>query len=85
MFARFLFGVLLLTLAVVITVTGLADLGVFLLFGSSSTLSQQIANSVDQTSGLMLFLFGSGLTLGMLATHFTGFRMPRPPKSDPQP
>lgn len=77
---RFLFGVLVLSLGVMIAVIGLVDLGVYLMFGTSSTLSQNIANSVDQTSGLMAFLFGCGLTLGMLVTHFTGFRMPRPPR-----
>lgn len=75
---RFLFGVLLLTLAVTLTVLGLTDLGVYLIFGSSSTLSQHIADSVDQTCGLMLFFFGSVLTIGLLVNHFTGFRMTRP-------
>jgi hypothetical protein len=80
MTSRFLFGVLLLALSVTLSVLGLVDLGLYLIRGSSFTLSQEIAKSVDQTSGLMLFLFGSGLTLGLLTTHFTGFRMTRPPR-----
>ena len=48
MSTRFGFGVLLLALGVVIAVIGLLDL------------SQEIADAVDKTSGLMLFLFGSG-------------------------
>lgn len=82
MSTRFGFGVLLLALGVVIAVIGLLDLGVYLTCGVSSTLSQEIADAVDQTSGLMLFFFGSGLTLGLLTTHFTGFRMTRPAKSE---
>jgi hypothetical protein len=77
--SRFVFGVLLLTLGVGILTTGLLDLGMYLAYGSSSTLSQHIANSVDQSAGMMLVIGGGCFTLGMLATHFTSFRM-RPVK-----
>lgn len=74
---RLLWGSILLTLGIAVAVTGLIDLGCLLMFGASSTLSQQLANSVDQSAGVLLVTNGLSFVAGMLATHFTGFRMDR--------
>lgn len=72
---RFLWGSILLAFGIGVAVFGLIDLGCLLLFGSASTLSQHLANSVDQSAGVLLVTNGLSFTAGMLATHFTGFRM----------
>lgn len=72
-----LWGSVLLALGVSVAVVGLIDLGCLLLVGSSSTLSQQLANSVDQSAGVLLVTNGVSFVGGMLATHFTDFRMDR--------
>ena len=72
---RLLWGSVLLTLGIFIAVAGLIDLACLLLFGASCTLSQQRANSVDQSAGVLLVTNGLSFVAGMLATHFTGFRM----------
>lgn len=72
---RFIWGSLLLVLAMVVSLIGLIDLGVFLLLGSGSTLSQHIADSIPQTAGAFLLTNGLSFIAGMLATHFTSFRM----------
>lgn len=72
---RMMWGSLLLTLAMVVVVIGLVDLGVFLLLGTPSTLSQHIADSVGQTAGAFLVTNGLSFVAGMLATHFTDFRV----------
>lgn len=74
---RLIWGSLLLALGVGVAVMGLVDLGCLLLFGASSTLSQQLANSVDQSAGVLLVTNGLSFVAGMLATHFTEFRMVR--------
>lgn len=72
---RFLWGSLLLVLAITVTIIGMIDLGVFLLLGSGATLSQHIADSVPHTAGGFLVTNGLSFIAGMLATHFTSFRM----------
>ncbi len=75
---RFIYGVLLLTLAIVVSVLGLLDLSMFLMFGSASTLSEAIAAACEVGSGavgLLTFTHAASFALGMLATHFTRFRM----------
>ncbi len=47
---RLLWGSVLLSLGLFVAVAGMLDLGCFLLLGSSSTLSQQLADSVDQSA-----------------------------------
>lgn len=74
---KLLWGSILLALGIAVAVTGLVDLGCLLLFGASATLSQQLANSVDQSAGVLLVTNGLSFVAGMLATHFTGFRMDR--------
>lgn len=75
----FLFGVLLFSLAVHVAVIGLLDLGIFLIWGEQWTLSRQISNwaRIDRPGllALVLWLTGSAFVLGMLAGHFTNFRM----------
>lgn len=81
---RFLWGSVLLALGITVAVAGLIDLGCLLLFGSASTLSQQLADSVDQSAGVLLVTSGLSFVAGMLATHFTNFRMDRTKKADGQ-
>lgn len=76
--ARFVYGVLLLTLAIVVSVIGLVDLSMYLLHGSASTLSEAIADAAGMgpgAVGTLTFTHGASFVLGMLATHFTRFRM----------
>lgn len=72
---KFWFGILLFSLGVLVAVIGLLDLGIVLMFGTGFSLSQEIANTVDQSAGVLLFVGGGCFTMGMLATHFTDFRM----------
>ena len=72
---KLLWGSLLLVLGLTIAVIGLIDLGVFLLMGSTSTLSQSIAETVGHTAGAFLATNGFSFVAGMLATHFTDFRI----------
>lgn len=74
---RLVWGSVLLALGLMVAVAGLLDLGCFLLFGSASTLSQHLADSVDQSAGVLLVTNGLSFVAGMLATHFTDFRMSR--------
>lgn len=80
---RLMWGSVLLAMGVCVAVAGILDLGCFLLFGSASTLSQHLANSVDQSAGVLLVTNGLSFVTGMLATHFTGFRMTRTDKTNP--
>jgi len=80
---RLLWGSVLLALGLTVAVAGMLDLGCFLLFGSASTLSQQLADSVDQSAGVLLVTNGLSFVAGMLATHFTDFRMQRTEKNKP--
>lgn len=79
---RLMWGSVLLALGLTIAVAGILDLGCFLLFGSASTLSQHLADSVDQSAGVLLATNGLSFVAGMLATHFTGFRMRRTDEAD---
>ena len=80
--ARFMWGSVLLALGIVVAVGGLLDLGCLLLFGASSTLSQHLADSVDQSAGVLAVTTGLAFVSGMLATHFTQFRMDKTKKPD---
>lgn len=76
--SRFMFGVLLFVLAVTIAVIGLLDLAVLLTSGTPGTLSQAVADAVGMGPGAvgpLMFTHGASFALGMLATHFTKFRM----------
>lgn len=70
-----MFGSLLLTLGVLVAVIGLLDLGMYMTGGISCTLSEYIANSVPHSAAAFLATNGLSFTAGMLATHFTAFRM----------
>lgn len=72
---RLMWGSLLLAFGIGIAVFGIIDLGCLLLFGSASTLSQHLADSIHQSAGVLLVTNGLSFVSGMLATHFTGFRM----------
>lgn len=80
---QLMWGSVLLAMGLFIAVAGMLDLGCFLLFGSASTLSQHLANSVDQSAGVLLVTNGLSFVTGMLATHFTGFRMTRTERNKP--
>ncbi len=70
-----LWGALILTLAVTITVIGLVDAGVFIGWGLQSTLSQHVADALHNNGGVFIFFIASAFVGGMLANHFTGFGM----------
>jgi len=74
---RKLFGPLLLIVVLSVTLVCLSDLGVYLTWGMQATLSQQICNASTLDPALAGFIGGACFACGMLATHFTDFRMRR--------
>ena len=74
---RKLYGPLILTLALALTIVCLAEFGMFWTFGWEYTISQYVNDDVDMSWTLMGFIGGSCFLAGMLCTHFTNFRMER--------
>ncbi|TXH17650.1 MAG: hypothetical protein E6R03_03465 [Hyphomicrobiaceae bacterium] len=72
-----LFGPLLLTIGLTVAITGLCDIGVYLTWGMQATLSQNICDATTLDPAFLAFVGGSCFSMGMLATHFTNFRMNR--------
>jgi hypothetical protein len=76
---RFVFGVMLLALSSLLAIIGLFDAGVWLALGADHTLSHHLGEmgGVDDVGTVLITGIVTSLAFmaGMLATHFTNFRM----------